>query len=228
MLLPALSQARAKSHAVKCMSNQKQCAMAVFLYCDDYNQIWSPKCGDSDANFFLFSTSTTYHQFTGDHNRAPKYLNSLETTLCPAGNTTIPQSSIGTYKSYYGVPYMVYDDGGSNLFHPNSRDEPVGVKAWDAGNKYHYKMDALRKPSDLLFFADCWNATEQKTWRNFDPGTSSPLSLHHNNRCNIVFGDGHCEAKDMEWLRDLKAAGKYKRSAGTYCCFGPGHALTAY
>jgi len=228
MLLPALSQARAKSHAVKCMSNQKQCAMAVFLYCDDYNQIWIPKNGDSAAHFFLFSTMTTYHQFTREHNRAPKYLNSLSTGHCPNSNKKIPESNLGDeYKFYYGVPYQALISD-SNVFHPNIKDETVGIKVLDTTykNKYHYQMDEIKNPADLVFFLDTWRVAENTTFRHFDPGTSNPISFHHNNRCNVVFGDGHCEAKDTEWLRDLKVAGKYTRNGGIYYCVGPGHVLT--
>ena len=108
MLLPALSQARAKSHAVKCMSNQKQCAMAVFLYCDDYNQIWSPKCGDNDANFLLFSTSTTYHQFTVTITEL-KIPEQLRNNLCPAvhSHTTNPTSAIINLITEFHIWYMM-------------------------------------------------------------------------------------------------------------------------
>ena len=37
MLLPALSKAREKAKAVKCISNQKQCVLALLMYSDDYN-----------------------------------------------------------------------------------------------------------------------------------------------------------------------------------------------
>ena len=37
MLLPALSKARAKARAINCINNQKQCALGLLLYADDYD-----------------------------------------------------------------------------------------------------------------------------------------------------------------------------------------------
>ena len=37
MLLPALSKARAKARAISCTNNQKQCALGVLLYSNDYD-----------------------------------------------------------------------------------------------------------------------------------------------------------------------------------------------
>ena len=37
MLLPALSKARAKARAISCINNQKQCALGLLLYADDYD-----------------------------------------------------------------------------------------------------------------------------------------------------------------------------------------------
>jgi prepilin-type processing-associated H-X9-DG protein/prepilin-type N-terminal cleavage/methylation domain-containing protein len=228
MLLPALGKARERARGIQCTSNQKQCALAVFLYCDDYNQIWLPKNSDNNINYFLFSTMTTYNQFDGSHNKAPKYLNSYEAARCPSSTIPIPVSNIGTYDFHYAVPYQAYNDG-SNIFHPNLTYETVGIKVLNSsGTKYHYKMDAMKKPSELVCFADNWKVAASNTYRAFDPGSGNPLSFHHNNKCNIVFGDGHVEAKDTEWVRNLKTEGKYTRNGGAYYCVGTGHVLTAY
>ena len=49
MLLPALNQARESGKKVKCLSNIRQCALAILSYCDD-NQSWTMACRTTDGN----------------------------------------------------------------------------------------------------------------------------------------------------------------------------------
>ncbi len=48
MLLPALNQARESGKKVKCLSNIRQCALAILSYCDD-NQSWTMACRTTDG-----------------------------------------------------------------------------------------------------------------------------------------------------------------------------------
>jgi len=42
MLLPALARAKAKAQAIQCVSNNKQIALAMFMYANDYNDYLPP------------------------------------------------------------------------------------------------------------------------------------------------------------------------------------------
>ncbi|MFH0797557.1 MAG: prepilin-type N-terminal cleavage/methylation domain-containing protein [Candidatus Omnitrophota bacterium] len=46
MLLPALSQARARARASNCLNNLKQCGLAILMYCNDYEDYLPPMACD--------------------------------------------------------------------------------------------------------------------------------------------------------------------------------------
>ena len=52
MLLPALNQARASAHAIKCASNQKQLGMAFSLYATDNNEAFPVAQGRKGSGYF--------------------------------------------------------------------------------------------------------------------------------------------------------------------------------
>jgi prepilin-type processing-associated H-X9-DG protein len=72
MLLPALNKARAKAKAISCMSNLKQCTLAISMYAGDNDEtFYSPAPADWSTNW-------------GTVLRDNKYLKSLNAKRCPA------------------------------------------------------------------------------------------------------------------------------------------------
>jgi prepilin-type N-terminal cleavage/methylation domain-containing protein/prepilin-type processing-associated H-X9-DG protein len=49
LLLPALSKAKAKAQAIACMSNQKQLALAISMYTQDYSDMFPPNPDDANV-----------------------------------------------------------------------------------------------------------------------------------------------------------------------------------
>ncbi len=88
MLLPALSQARAKARQIQCAGNLKQLGLALFMYADDNKE--------------------TLHQYTDSTNtwRWPDLLlsyvgSSEQVFVCPSNTRTLSQTST----SYVGTDY---------------------------------------------------------------------------------------------------------------------------
>ena len=61
MLLPALSQARAKAHQASCMSNLKQIALGFYSYTDNYDEWIAPR---TMGNGWGFPTCSQAHKWT--------------------------------------------------------------------------------------------------------------------------------------------------------------------
>src|SRR5262245_18117966 len=61
MLLPALARAKAKSHQVKCMSNQRQIGIAYHMYAEDsadfYPQQWGWGAGGGKKGTYKLDAS---------------------------------------------------------------------------------------------------------------------------------------------------------------------------
>jgi prepilin-type N-terminal cleavage/methylation domain-containing protein/prepilin-type processing-associated H-X9-DG protein len=64
LLLPALSRAKQKAKATKCLSNMKQCSLAAKMYQDDFTGIFPPFCyiwtGGTASPACPWSQATTY------------------------------------------------------------------------------------------------------------------------------------------------------------------------
>jgi prepilin-type N-terminal cleavage/methylation domain-containing protein len=109
MLLPALSRAREKARQALCMTNLKQCGLALLIYADDYNG-WVPKPYGDDGN-------KTWGQVLYDNN----YLKNQNSLVCPSAR---PRTFSGSFSATYGM--WLYDLGNrQNLWRVESRYGPV-------------------------------------------------------------------------------------------------------
>jgi prepilin-type N-terminal cleavage/methylation domain-containing protein/prepilin-type processing-associated H-X9-DG protein len=74
MLLPALSQAKAKGQATRCKSNLRQLGVAVRMYLDDY-QMYPPPISSTNANMNWWGALVPYHrlQLTNSALHCPTY-----------------------------------------------------------------------------------------------------------------------------------------------------------
>lgn len=87
MLLPALSQARQKAHAISCTGNLKQIGTAAMMYAQAYDR--HAKCQQGNVS----NTSSTSHFV-----KLNSYLNANEVWCCP---------SVGRQRNT-GTPYTTY------------------------------------------------------------------------------------------------------------------------
>ena len=189
MLLPALNKARETSKKIKCMANMKQLGLAAFLYAADY-----------DGCVPLFETAHNSATYFWPYGLA-KYLNGKDGRLtflfrCPSdvvdhnGNPFSNATPSWTSCSY-GINYALYNLG----------------TAWSAGY-WAAKISRLKKPSGSLYLAEKLRAVGvansiYPVVTNKGPAIRDWRSLadyHNNKRSNVLFADGHVNAKTIIYL----------------------------
>ncbi|NCB36603.1 MAG: type II secretion system protein, partial [Clostridia bacterium] len=81
MLLPALAQAREKARQASCTANEKQLALAQFMYKDDFNQTYCPVYDDHNG------TSGTTRIIWAK--AIYSYVNEKKVFLCPSQTSSV-------------------------------------------------------------------------------------------------------------------------------------------
>ena len=69
MLLPALAKAKGKAHAIKCLNNQKQMALAFMVYAGDYDDRYI--AGTFAANAPLTTAPDVWFKLLLPYQRCP-------------------------------------------------------------------------------------------------------------------------------------------------------------
>src|SRR5688572_7971803 len=133
MLLPALSRAKEKASAVKCLSNLKQMGLALILYTHDYNGGFPPRV---------------------DVNRWPtqlrKYYHNLELLQCP---TELKQRGRTQPKVN---PRNVQPDEAIRAYIINGWNDYFGALGQDPAtlNNKQVKPDTLKYPTDTIVMGE--------------------------------------------------------------------------
>jgi prepilin-type N-terminal cleavage/methylation domain-containing protein/prepilin-type processing-associated H-X9-DG protein len=192
MLLPALSRAKLKAQAVRCMNNQKQLTLAWYMYADDHDDRVPPNASGSMSrggwvdgwlDFNAGNTDNTNTLFLTNAKIGP-YTKNIGIYKCPADlytcvvrGATLPRVRSVSMNSYIGV---------------------VGESP-TAGYLSYHKMAEIKKPSPAMLwvFVDEHPDSINDGWLvNGMPGgmgwTDLPAS-YHGGSCGIGFADGHAE-----------------------------------
>jgi len=166
MLLPALSQARARAHQSVCMNNLRQIGLSILIYAQDYNG-WAPP--------------VTYN-ISGDQYPWGRkvyecgYIKNRNLLVCPSFNPKKFTSWFYTYGMNSDTDRL-----------SNSDDNIYNTKIFD--QKYN------RNISKIWFLADTvskgwWGEFRQAYRANWCAGSGWQLHFRHNNRINLWFLDG--------------------------------------
>jgi len=197
MLLPALSKAKAKAQGISCLSNQKQLALAWFMYATDFEDKLVPNYIGNDVDAWI---QNWVHEFPGATNLLDieegllwSYNQSYDIYRCPADKQIVIDSS----RAMVGRKVRSFSMNGRL----NSNVE------WVQGTKYpdYRKYSDIHRPepSQCLVFIDenDWTiddgyfaipvGTDRAKWQN------SPAA-RHNNGGVLSFADGHSEL--WRWL----------------------------
>ncbi len=185
MLLPALSKARGKAQLTICSNNLKQWGMAILFYIDDYDE-YTPPCN---------------WRFTWPHLATQlKYLKGDKLFICPTRQIVRHYWSMPATGSNYA--YTVYYGNGYHAgigytihprlmqFSPPDRMVSMGDSGMGSDTSF-YQMDLLASPQALKA------GLVQKNFQLYYSSSMTGLGTIHQNRVNMVFLDGHVEAKPI-------------------------------
>ena len=179
LLLPVLSKAKTQSNDAKCMSNLRQCGVALNLYLQDYNDrlFWtSTNVSLEGMDWFVWAGRTNNNQigaaqgnlFNGTDRPLNHYGVTEGVVTCPMDHGRAVDQTTYDLFEWVGNSY-IFNFGGLPPFKPGD-----GLDGVSAGN--------LTNVSQTVVFA-CgvlsYPATETKGWHCITPAG------------NILFADNH-------------------------------------
>ena len=201
LLLPSLSQARARAQSVLCMNNHRQMAMAGTQYADEHEG-WLPYTGRFSAEWmikmapYIGPFQKNMHYQIGRSTAPDKY---YDTFRCPT-NFGKPHKLYyhGTYG--YNIPLTSSTAGGSQ--NPSS-------SSWIG--KYRQPMDNVKDSTKVPMTMDSF-IIGVGSWSNL---TTSAYSAdirysrhHHSNSLNLSFLDGSVQNLTYGERNDMTFAEK--------------------
>ncbi len=186
MLLPALDKARSKARSIACLSNLKQCGMALHLYSDD-NKEYFPVALDTNN----ISSKCWWSLLLATHKYLPTPTVGKEwVAVC----TAYRPFKFEGYQQTYGMWY-----GSAEYGSPGNYSAAT-----------FYSLLRSKMENDRAILADSTRAvysTSRYQYGYLSTGTGvmgagSQIAVHlrHNQRGNMLFPDGRCEGKDANWI----------------------------
>jgi prepilin-type N-terminal cleavage/methylation domain-containing protein len=182
LLLPALSKAKQKALATRCLSQLRQSHVAMQLYLPDFNDVmfWgdprSPTISTEGMDWFVWAGRTNNNIYTGQDglfNRIDRPLNhyglNYQVVTCPLDQG---RTSTQPYKNFEWV-------GNSYLFNC------VGLPPSTTGGVAGQRASSVTQPALTVLFADCilTSPGEPYGWHGPKPAGS------------VAAMDGHVEAR---------------------------------
>ena len=185
MLLPALSKAREKARSINCVSNLKQCMLAVSFYVQDY---------DGNSPCWQFPTSWGYEaDMTWSFMLYRcNYIDLRNKTLrCPSGRNRYNDDTTenAAWHNRYDV-YGCHRGNDGNTLHFET------LQRWGAGKRdtlyNHGYFGADRSHSNMIYLMDSMKSTgNQVYFVSRLNQKDAAASLRHGGRANTAYFDGH-------------------------------------
>ena len=185
MLLPALQQARERSRAAQCLSNQKQLGAATMMYVGDnrdyFYPIWIIEKANDPNN-----KGVTWAYYTNEN-----YVHSKGVYNCPRFNIN-PKTAMGTAnKNTYGLNH--FEVNGS--YYVGGNGTVAGADGWA---KRPAKMNQLGTPGRTILMVDIYNPTDPTVGNSscYPYYKANDISAYapHSNTTNVAWCDGSAKS----------------------------------
>ncbi len=218
MLLPALSKAKSKAHAIKCVSNLKQIGLANWMYFSDNNK---PVHYQSWPDLWMLQLLREYQAIDAVRicPSAPER-NAAQLRADSAGHGTIKRAWLvaGTstnYQGSYALNGYLYTKSpygnAAKMFRSESDvrfasltpffADSVWVDAWpeetDRPPRNLFDGDKFQQPGLVRFSIPRHASSAAAAVTNFDPKNTLPGAV------NVSFADNHVELVKLEQLWQL-------------------------
>jgi len=201
MLLPALSQAKAKAKGVACLNNQKQVGFGFISYTNDYNDVILLSAWEARWYRALLSDSKYWASQNNGGNQfyAQGYYH-WESDNCPSVS----------YHKDDGFMDMRYCYASPNPQHPHyggKAEWSINLKL-DATHLFRF-LDLKAVHGDMQY---AWGLTDsqlsvsspEKQYANICPTTDGAnFAARHSNRVNMWFFDGHATGLGAQEVREV-------------------------
>ena len=195
MLLPALQSAREKARQAVCMSNLRQCGLALMMYANDYNG-YIPCAQTAEGSVGMWHVRLIYEGYLGGESHTwiegdPR----MNILICPSYPPyRMPEDEWSyTVSQLYGL-----NSGNGNLTEHIRLDRP------------HYPgTTTFSKPPNFPLLADSYWAGYQRYLVAPRWDTGDQFHLRHSGLANILFADGHiasCTRQELENLGTIPEA----------------------
>jgi prepilin-type N-terminal cleavage/methylation domain-containing protein/prepilin-type processing-associated H-X9-DG protein len=230
MLLPALSKAKAKAQGILCMNNGKQMMLAMFMYTNDYNDMYPPNPDDANtveghnwlagnmnnpthATNTIYLTDQRYALLAGYTGNTPQiYRCPADRSFVTIGGLRHPRvrsfamnQAVGTVcstfpGSHVGKPELPVHGPWLNNAHSHRRD---GIY-----RTYGKSSDVIGPSPSML-----WILIDEDDRSINDAGFAVGMNTaewidfpgtYHNGACGLAFADGHSEIK--RWIDERTKA----------------------
>ncbi|MDO9465219.1 MAG: prepilin-type N-terminal cleavage/methylation domain-containing protein [bacterium] len=176
MLLPALAKAREMARRIKCVSNLKQCGLAVLMYADDYDG-WAPKARGWEAPDLMWGETLAVNGYIPLHS---------DVLVCPS---FYPKKFVN-----YGYTYGMNHD-------MNRLDSTTNPPHWarilvvNAASQTWFLGDSIYPVSNPPF---------QYCRIGWEHGCNQYMHLRHSGRVNLWFLDGSVRSLGASELKEIK------------------------
>ncbi|MFP4249830.1 MAG: prepilin-type N-terminal cleavage/methylation domain-containing protein [Armatimonadota bacterium] len=179
ILFPVFARAREKARQTSCLSNNKQFALALMMYAQDYNEFLPP------AMMGMMDASNNRIRTVGFPELLYPYTSNWGIWECPSTggtSTTFRPGPSGTpsYPLSYIANYYLMPWGD----HPNDYPDYARGAA----------LAKIERPADMVLIAERGNVG---SWGTTDPSAERLNRTVHNEGANYTFADGHAK-----WLQE--------------------------
>ena len=205
MLLPALSKAKQKASATKCLANQKQLSLAWMLYAGDFDD----RCANNDGwgGFGTGSPTGSNPTPAADGNFYPSWaVGNMKAANNASNETFVTKALLGRYVGGAAKVFTCPNPdklpgAGTTVFPYYARNFTMNRCIGDlnpitnGGNPNRYRrMGNFNKPTDTFVFLEeglesmddgSWFMNGSGVWGNEKPAT------YHASSGGLIYADGH-------------------------------------